>query len=154
MVNYWILLAMYLIVSMLNKQLSECEPESIGKIIYHLICIHFVMQCNLVTLMIEKHMVDSWYLKHCTHPQLLNEFYEPILLFLTNIHFLIPPHIEIVGGYIGFTPSVRPSICPSVSPTFRVCSVAPTVLVGSISYLYILLSHFRRCDTCKAFCKI
>ena len=37
-------------------------------------------------------------------------------------------------GYIGFTPFVRLSVCP----TSRVHSVAPTVLVESFSYLYIL----------------
>ena len=60
---------------------------------------------------------------------------------------LYPPKYEVVGGYIGFTPSVRPSVCPSVHPASRVRSVAPTVLVGSISYLYILSSNFRRCVT-------
>ena len=51
------------------------------------------------------------------------------------------PHNEIVGEYIGFTPSVSDSVCPavclSIRPTSPVCSVAPTVLVESISYLYI-----------------
>ena len=37
---------------------------------------------------------------------------------------------------------------------FRVRSAAPTVLVGSISYLYILSSNFRRCVACKVSCKI
>ena len=53
------------------------------------------------------------------------------------------------GGYIGFTPSVCQSICPSVRPTSRVHSVVPTVLVGSIWYLHILSSNFRRCVMCK-----
>ena len=44
----------------------------------------------------------------------------------------------------------RPSVCPASC----VRSVAPTVLVGSISYLYILSSNFRRCVTCKVSCKI
>ena len=39
---------------------------------------------------------------------------------------LYPQHNEVVGGYIGFTPSVR--------PVSGVRSVAPTILVGSISY--------------------
>ena len=39
-------------------------------------------------------------------------------------------------------------------PASRVRSVAPTVLVGSISYLYILSSNFRRCVVCKVSCKI
>ena len=48
-------------------------------------------------------------------------------------------------GSISFIPSVRPSICLSVRPTSCVHSVASTVLVGSISYLYILSSNFRMC---------
>ena len=36
----------------------------------------------------------------------------------------------------------------------HVRSVAPTVLVGSISYLYILSSSVRRCVVCKVSCKI
>ena len=46
------------------------------------------------------------------------------------------------------------SVCLSVRPASRVRSVAPTVLVGSISYLYILSSNFRRCVACKVSCKI
>ena len=42
----------------------------------------------------------------------------------------------------------------SVRPASRVRSVAPTVLVGSISYLYILSISFRRCVTCKVSSKI
>ena len=49
-------------------------------------------------------------------------------------------------GYIGFTPPVRPAS--------HVCSVAHTVLVRSISYLYILWSNFRRYVACKVSCKI
>ena len=57
-------------------------------------------------------------------------------------------------GYISFTPSVRPfgvrpSVFPFVRPTSRVRSLAPTVLVGSISYLFILSSSFRRCVACN-----
>ena len=44
---------------------------------------------------------------------------------------------EVVGGYIGFTSSVRPSVRPSIRPAFHVRYVAPTVLGGSFSYLYI-----------------
>ena len=71
---------------------------------------------------------------------------------------LYSPLNEVVGGYTGFTPSVqtsrRPSVCPSVRPASRVRSVVPTVLVGSISYSYILSSNFRRCVVCKVSCKI
>ena len=50
--------------------------------------------------------------------------------------------------------SVRSSVRPSVLPAFRVRSVLPTVLVGSISYFDILSSNFRRCVACKVSCKI
>ena len=75
---------------------------------------------------------------------------------------LYPSHNEVVGGYIGFTPSVHMSICPSIRPSVRpsirpashVRSVVPTVLVGSISYLYILSSNSgiseRRRSSCSS----
>ena len=53
------------------------------------------------------------------------------------------------GRWVYWFPSVR----PSVRPAFRVRSVAPTVLIGSISYLYILSSNCRRCVACKVSCK-
>ena len=66
-----------------------------------------------------------------------------------HMNVLYPTHNEVVGGggggYVGF--------CPSVRPTSRVRSVAPTVLVGSISYLYIL-SRNRWCDACNVSCAI
>ena len=40
------------------------------------------------------------------------------------------------------------SVHLSVRPASRVCSVAPTVLVGYISYSYILSSNFWRCVIC------
>ena len=62
--------------------------------------------------------------------------------------------MKLLGGYIGFTPSVHLSVCPSVCPASHVRSVAPTILVGSISYLYILSSNFRSCGACKVFGKL
>ena len=50
---------------------------------------------------------------------------------LNIILLIIPPHNEVVGGILV---SLRPSVCPSFVPAFRVPSVAPTVLVGSILY--------------------
>ena len=49
---------------------------------------------------------------------------------------------------------VRPSVHPSVHPASCVQSVAPSVLVGSISYLCILLSNFRSCVMSNISCKI
>ena len=48
-------------------------------------------------------------------------------------------------GYIGFTSSVRLSVSLSICPASLVHSAAPTVLVGSISYIYILSNNFWRC---------
>ena len=67
-----------------------------------------------------------------------------------QLRLIIPPAQRSCWRYTGFTPSVR----PSVRPASRVRSVAPTVLVGSISYLYILSSNFRRCVVCKVSGKI
>ena len=80
----------------------------------------------------------------------------PVCVYFCFVKFisLYPLHNEVVGGYIGFTPSVRLSVHPSrVRPASRVRSVVPTVLVGSISYLYIL-SNSRKCVACKVSCKI
>ena len=66
------------------------------------------------------------------------------------LNIVIPPaQRSCWGGGGGILVSLRPSsVRPSVRPASRVRSVAPTVLVGSISYLYILSSNFRRCVAC------
>ena len=56
------------------------------------------------------------------------------------------------GILVSLRPSIRPFVRLSVRPASRARSVTPTVLVVSISYLYIL--YFRRCFTCKVSCKI
>ena len=79
----------------------------------------------------------------------------PITLFL----FILPPaSTKLKGGYTGITlsvcPSVHPSVCPSVRLSVcgqnRVPSVSSRILMGSISYLHILSSNFRRCVACNA----
>ena len=84
-----------------------------------------------------------------------------------------PASKKLKVGYTGFTSSVRPSARPSVRPSVRpskgycnisvcppVCgqnrvrSVSYTILVGSISYLHILSSNFRRYVACKGYCNI
>ena len=60
---------------------------------------------------------------------------------------LYPPHNKVVGG-------ILVSLRMSVRPTSRVRCIAPTLRVGSISYLYILSNNFRRCVVCKVVWKI
>ena len=69
--------------------------------------------------------------------------------FKCSLTFLIiPPAQRSCWG--GILVSLRPSVRPASCVRF----VAPTVLVGSISYSYILSSNFRRCVVCKVSCKI
>ena len=59
---------------------------------------------------------------------------------------LYPRTTKLLGGVlVSIRPSVRPSVHPSVRPASCVRSVASRVLVGSISYLYILSSNTRSC---------
>ena len=96
----------------------------------------------------------DWWI-HSTNPGLTTKQ-------VSVMPYLYPPHKVVVGGYIGFYThrTLRPSVCPSIlclsriRPASRVRSVASTVLVGSISYSYILSSNFSRCVTCKVSCKI
>ena len=66
----------------------------------------------------------------------------------TNSVIIPPPNNEVVGGYIGFTPSVCPSFCPSVCPGCRVRSVTSTVL-GWILSISATNDHYheRVCRT-------
>ena len=65
----------------------------------------------------------------------------PVYLF-----YYTPRFNEVERGYTSFTLS----ICGQN----RVCSVSSTILVGSILYLYILSSNFRRYVACKVCFKI
>ena len=57
-----------------------------------------------------------------------------------------------VRGYIGFTLSVRLSVCLSVCPlTFRVRPVASTVQDGFFPYLVQMITSMRRCVACDDF---
>ena len=54
-----------------------------------------------------------------------------------------------LGGYIGFTLSVRLSVCLSVCPlTFRVRPVASTVQDGFFPYLVQMINSMRGCVAC------
>ena len=56
------------------------------------------------------------------------------------------------GGGGGILVSHCPSVCQSVCGWNCVCSVSSIILAGFHIYLFILLSNFRRCVTCKV-CK-
>ena len=75
-------------------------------------------------------------------------------VFIIEISFLFIITRSCWGGILVSLCPDRPSVRPSIRPTSGVRSVAPTVLFGSISYLHISLSNFRRCVTCKVYCKI
>ena len=76
------------------------------------------------------------------------------------ISFIIPPASTKLKGGILVSPcpsvrlSVRPSVRLSVCGQNRVRSVSSTILIGSISYLHILLSNFRRCVAWNARFKV
>ena len=69
--------------------------------------------------------------------------------YLNQWWLIIPPHNEVVGGYIGFTPSACPSVCPascvsSVAPTDTAKLTGPRTLadkkwVGPVKLLCIIM---------------
>ena len=71
---------------------------------------------------------------------------------MSGFFLLYPRFSEVERGGILVSPcqSVRLSVCGQN----RVCSVSSTILNGSISYLHILSSNFRRCVACNACFKI
>ena len=62
-----------------------------------------------------------------------------------HLNIFIPPATKL-AGYIGFTLSVRPSVCLSVCPlTFGVRPVASTVQDGFFPYLVQMINSIRGC---------
>ena len=68
------------------------------------------------------------------------------------VYWLYPPLQRSWKGGILVSPC--PSVRLSVCGQNRVRSVSSTILIGSISYLHILSSNFRRCVACNARFKI
>ena len=73
--------------------------------------------------------------------------FDDVIMRLPNNHRPFHTYL-IVWNDIPFT------LCTSMIMKTRVRPVAHTVLIGSISYLYIFSSKFRRCVECKVSCKI
>ena len=66
-----------------------------------------------------------------------------------NVKGIIIPHATKLGGYIGFTLSVCPSVRLSVCLlTFRVHPVASTVQDGFFPYLAQMINIMRGCVAC------
>ena len=65
------------------------------------------------------------------------------------VRLLYPPNNEVVGGYIGFTPSVRPSVCPSVRPSRLPCPLCNIYSSGWILSILATNDHYheRVCRT-------
>ena len=75
--------------------------------------------------------------------------YGGYLLPLLAAHSSYTPRFNEVDSGV-YCPSVRLSVCGQNC----VRSVSSTILIGSISYLHILSSNFRRCVACNARFKI
>ena len=76
------------------------------------------------------------------------------------LHRLWHPHVVVIlysytphSTKLGILISPCLSVSPSVCGQNRVHSVSPIILAGSISYLHILSSNFRRCVAYKGFWK-
>ena len=70
---------------------------------------------------------------------------------LTIFHHYTPRTTKLLGGYTGFTPSVRPSVCPSVRLSVRpsvphaVSALYHLVMDGFFSYLAQMITTMRGC---------
>ena len=103
----------------------------------------------LGTRIVAPAMIDGWpapLYYYCG--DILNFFNFIKVHFHLHWYFYTPRTTKLLGGIlVSLPPSVRPSRIPC-----PLC-VAATVLIGSISYLYILSSNFRGCVTCKVLAK-
>ena len=148
------------ISSIIHNSLYQCQPlvKFPGKVWYYspftitndLMAWHkawgkeatvavFNLVASLMSLMAS--LVTTSRMQHCFN--VLTDIYHEFLLLF---HYYTQQSCRGVYWFHSIRPSVRPAS--------RVCSVAPTVLVGSISNLYILSSNFRMCVVCNVSCQI
>ena len=72
----------------------------------------------------------------------------PVLFCITSLLYHL--HNEVVGGYIGFTLSIPPSVCPSVRPSRIPCMLCSTYSSGWIHFIFIhLIKQFPK--VCRVF---
>ena len=100
------------------------------------VLINIIMSWNLFSRFLP------WYL-----PSVFSLF--ALLLFLSC--FYTPRTTKLLGGYTGFTPSVRPSVCPSVRPSVRPSRMlCPLCIIYSYGWILFILGtndhyHERVC---------
>ena len=92
---------------------------------------------------------ETHVLRRLDNPLISYYFMFMAVLTCKTSNFLYPPLNESWRGVYWFH-VIRPSVCGQN----RVRSVTSTILAGSISYLHILSSTFRRCVAYKVCCKI
>ena len=120
---------------------------------FHLIYISPLVLCQTSKVFISQWVSQTWFSE--TFENVSYNLKQGIFWVLGYIFKCLLYTTKLLGGIlVSFHLSVCPSVCPSVRPTSRVRSLAPTVLVESISYLYILSNNFRRCVACEVYCKI
>ena len=69
------------------------------------------------------------------------------LLFYT-LHHYTPRTTKLLGGYTGFTPSVRPSVCPSVRPSRMPCPLCIIYSYGWILFILGTNDHYHERVCC------
>ena len=67
----------------------------------------------------------------------------------TWMFVIIPPHNEVIGGYTGFTPSVRPSVRLSVRPPRMPCPLCNIYISGWILSMLGTNNHYHE-RVCRA----
>ena len=118
--------------------------------------------CASYTIIMSRGIIKGKWIKSCvinhtiSHVCYFWQFVDHVIILIWDDFFL---KTDNVNGTPGYTPRfnevdrgvywyhlVRLSVCGQN----RVRSVYSTILIGSISYLHILSSNFRRCVACNA----